>query len=60
MLFSMTRLNKDDLAQMNCFRSVGDYRDYFQSLDKKRLVEVATNLRQFQALMPQPRIRISG
>ena len=34
----MTRLNKNDLAQMN--------RDYFQSLDKKRLVEVATNLHQ--------------
>jgi len=32
----MTRLNKEDLVQMN--------RDYFQSLEKERLVEVATNL----------------
>ena len=34
----MTRLNKDDLVQMN--------RDYFQSLEKERQVEVATNLHQ--------------
>ncbi len=34
----MTRLNKEDLVQMN--------RDYFQSLEKERLVEVATNLHQ--------------
>ena len=32
----MTRLNKNDQGQMN--------RDYFQSLEKERLVEVATNL----------------
>ncbi len=32
----MGKLNKDDLAQMN--------RDYFQSLEKERLVEVADNL----------------
>ena len=32
----MTRLNKNDLVQMS--------RDYFQSLEKERLVEVATNL----------------
>jgi transposase len=32
----MARLSKDDLAQMN--------RDYFQSLEKERLVEVADNL----------------
>ena len=32
----MNRLNKDDLAQMN--------RDYFQSLDKQKLLEVAVNL----------------
>ena len=32
----MARLNKDDLVQMN--------RNYFQSLEKERLVEVATNL----------------
>ncbi len=32
----MARLSKDDLAQMN--------RDYFQSLKKERLVEVAENL----------------
>lgn len=32
----MTGLSKDDLAQMN--------RDYFQSLEKERLVEVADNL----------------
>ncbi len=32
----MTRLKKNDLIQMN--------RDYFQSLEKERLVEVATNL----------------
>lgn len=32
----MTRLNKEDLAQMN--------RGYFQSLSKERLVEVADNL----------------
>ncbi len=34
----MARLNKDDLAQMN--------KNYFQSLEKQRLVEVATNLHQ--------------
>ncbi len=34
----MARLNKDDLAQMN--------KHYFQSLEKERLVEVATNLHQ--------------
>ena len=34
----MARLNKDDLAQMN--------KDYFQSLEKPRLVEVAANLHQ--------------
>ncbi|MGK7877322.1 MAG: DUF6444 domain-containing protein [Xenococcaceae cyanobacterium] len=34
----MARLNFDDLAQMN--------RDYFQSLDRSRLVEVAANLHQ--------------
>ncbi len=33
----MTRLDKEDLAQMT--------RDYFQSLDKESLVEVAFNLR---------------
>jgi hypothetical protein len=32
----MRQLDKNDLAQMN--------RDYFQSLEKERLVEVATNL----------------
>ncbi|NJN11191.1 MAG: hypothetical protein HC836_40740 [Richelia sp. RM2_1_2] len=32
----MNRLSKEDLAQMN--------RDYFQSLDKQKLVEVAGNL----------------
>ena len=32
----MARLNKDDLAQMN--------EDYFESLDQKRLVQVAKNL----------------
>jgi len=32
----MNRLSKEDLAQMN--------RDYFQSLDKEKLVEVAGNL----------------
>ena len=32
----MAGLSKDDLAQMN--------RDYFQSLEKERLVEVADNL----------------
>jgi hypothetical protein len=32
----MARLSEDDLAQMN--------RDYFQSLEKQRLVEVADNL----------------
>lgn len=32
----MNRLSKEDLAQMN--------RDYFQSLDKQKLVEVAVNL----------------
>ena len=35
----MNRLSKDDLAQMN--------RDYFQSLDKEKLVEVAGNLHAF-------------
>ena len=34
----MNRLSKDDLAQMD--------RDYFQSLDKQKLVEVAGNLHQ--------------
>ncbi len=34
----MARLDKDDLAQMN--------KHYFQSLEKQRLVEVATNLHQ--------------
>ena len=34
----VARLNKDDLAQMN--------KNYFQSLEKQRLVEVATNLHQ--------------
>ncbi|WP_199784809.1 hypothetical protein [Nostoc sp. 'Lobaria pulmonaria (5183) cyanobiont'] len=34
----MNRLSKEDLAQMN--------RDYFQSLDKEKLVEVAGNLHQ--------------
>ncbi|MTJ50985.1 transposase, partial [Dolichospermum sp. UHCC 0259] len=34
----MNRLSKEDLAQMN--------RDYFQSLDKQKLVEVAENLHQ--------------
>lgn len=34
--YFMARLSKDDLAQMN--------RDYFQSLEKERLVEVADNL----------------
>ncbi len=34
----MARLSKDDLAQMN--------KDYFQSLEKQRLVEVAANLHQ--------------
>ncbi len=34
----MARLNKDDLAQMN--------KDYFESLEKMRLVEVAANLLQ--------------
>ncbi len=32
----MNRLSKDDLSQMS--------REYFQSLDKERLVEVADNL----------------
>ncbi|WP_273039846.1 hypothetical protein [Iningainema tapete] len=32
----MQRLSKEDLAQMN--------EDYFKSLDKQRLVEVARNL----------------
>ena len=32
----MARLSKKDLAQMN--------RDYFQSLEKEKLVEVAENL----------------
>ncbi len=36
MLDSMTGLDKDDLAQMN--------EDYFKSLDKEKLVEVAKNL----------------
>jgi hypothetical protein len=35
----MNRLSKDDLAQMS--------RDYFQSLDKEKLVEVAENLHAF-------------
>jgi len=35
----MNRLSKDDLSQMN--------RDYFQSLDKEKLVEVAGNLHAF-------------
>ncbi len=34
----MNRLSKDDLTQMS--------REYFQSLDKQRLVEVAGNLHQ--------------
>ncbi len=38
MLLTMARLDKKDLAQMN--------EDYFQSLDKERLVEVAKNLHQ--------------
>ena len=33
---NMAKLNKDDLAQMN--------EDYFKSLEKERLVEVAKNL----------------
>ena len=36
MLLIMARLSKEDLAQMN--------RDYFQSLEKEKLVEVADNL----------------
>ncbi len=36
MLRSMTRLDKNDLAQMND--------DYFRSLEKEQLVEVAKNL----------------
>ncbi len=36
--YFMTGLSKDDLAQMS--------RDYFQSLEKERLVEVADNLHQ--------------
>jgi transposase len=35
----MNRLSKDDLSQMS--------RDYFQSLDKEKLVEVAGNLHAF-------------
>ncbi len=35
----MNRLSKDDLAQMN--------RDYFQSLSKEKLAEVAGNLYAF-------------
>ena len=38
MLLIMAGLDKNDLAQMN--------EDYFKSLDKKRLVEVAKNLHQ--------------
>ena len=38
----MKRLDKDDLGQMN--------REYFQSLEKERLVEVAANLHQLAAL----------
>jgi transposase len=34
----MAKLDKDDLAQMN--------EDYFKSLEKERLVEVAKNLHQ--------------
>ncbi len=41
MLDSMTGLDKDDLAQMN--------EDYFKSLDKEKLVEVAKNLHQLAA-----------
>ena len=37
----MTGLSKEDLAQMN--------RDYFQSLEKERLVEVADNLHRMLA-----------
>ena len=38
MLLIMAGLDKNDLAQMN--------EDYFKSLDKERLVEVAKNLHQ--------------
>jgi transposase len=38
MLGVMTKLDKHDLAQMNL--------DYFRSLDKEQLVEVANNLHQ--------------
>ncbi len=41
MLLTMARLDKKDLAQMN--------EDYFQSLDKERLVEVGKNLHQLAA-----------
>ncbi len=41
MLLIMAGLDKNDLAQMN--------EDYFKSLDKKRLVEVAKNLHQLAA-----------
>ena len=37
----MAGLDKDDLAQMN--------EDYFKSLDKERLIEVAKNLHQLAA-----------
>jgi hypothetical protein len=38
MLLAKAKLDKNDLAQMN--------KDYFQSLEKERLVEVASNLHQ--------------
>ncbi len=41
MLLIMAGLDKNDLAQMN--------EDYFKSLDKERLVEVAKNLHQLAA-----------
>ena len=54
MLLTMAELDKNDLAQMN--------EDYFKSLDKERLVEVAKNLHQARsralgkATTPIPRI----
>jgi transposase len=41
----MNRLSKEDLAQMN--------RDYFQSLDKQKLVEVAGNLHKLAVEQPE-------
>ena len=46
MLDFMARLDKNDSRTNELRSSVGDYRDYFQSLEKERLVEVATNLHQ--------------